>query len=188
MSTSTTQARYSSLSIALHWLTVLLMVAIYVAIEMHEALPRGHALRRPMEDWHIYLGVILLPIAIFRAIMILRADIPGIVPPPPVWQHRITLAMKVYLYVLMIGNPILGWLMENAEGHAVTLFGLGLPTLVGESEGLAGVVSEAHEILGVSGYFFIGLHAVAALYHHYLVKDNTLLRMLPRSGKQDSAS
>lgn len=185
---NTTQARYTSLSIALHWFTVLLMVAIYVAIELHESLPRGHALRRPMEDWHIYLGVILLPIVIFRAVVILRSDIPAIVPAPPVWQHRITLAMKAYLYVLMIGNPILGWMMENAEGHVVTLFGLGLPSLVGESEALADVVSEAHEVLGVSGYFFIGLHAVAALYHHYLVKDNTLVRMLPRFGKKDSNS
>ncbi|MBL4819442.1 MAG: cytochrome B, partial [Gammaproteobacteria bacterium] len=36
-----------------------------------------------------------------------------------------------------------------------------------------------HEILGLSGYLFIPGHALAALYHHYFVKDNTLRRMLP---------
>ncbi len=182
MTISSSHARYTSLSIALHWLTLLLMVAIYVAIEMHESLPRGHALRRPMEDWHIYLGVCLLPIAIFRGIMILRTDIPAIVPPPPGWQIAVTKAMKVYLYVLMIGAPLLGWTMLNAEGQSASLFGLSLPHLVGESEALADFTSEAHEILGVSGYFFIAIHAFAALYHHYLVKDNTLSRMLPRFG------
>ncbi len=171
--------RYSTLSITLHWLTLVLMAAIYISIELHESLPRGHALRRPMEDWHIYLGVCLLPIALFRAVTILRAKIPAIVPQPPTWQMRITKLMKVYLYVLMIGAPLIGWIMVNAEGHVVSLWGLALPSLVSESESLAGLASEAHEVLGMSGYFFIAIHAFAALYHHYLVKDNTLKRMLP---------
>lgn len=179
MSNTATHDRYSKLSITLHWLTLVLMAAIYITIELHESLPRGHALRRPMEDWHIYLGVCLLPIALFRAVTILRAQIPAIVPQPPVWQMRITKLMKVYLYVLMIGAPLIGWIMVNAEGHIVNLWGLALPTLVSESESLAGLASEAHEVLGVSGYIFIAVHAFAALYHHYLVKDNTLKRMLP---------
>ena len=178
--TNNTQARYSALSITLHWLTLVLMVAIYISIELHESLPRGHALRRPMEDWHIYLGLCLLPIALFRAFTILRAKIPAIIPPPPVWQMRITKLMKIYLYVLMIGAPLIGWIMVNAEGHIVSLWGLALPSLVSESESLAGLASEAHEVLGVSGYFFIGIHAFAGLYHHYMVKDNTLKRMLPQ--------
>ena len=179
MTNSNNQARYSTLSIALHWLTLVLMVAIYTTIELHESLPRGHALRRPMEDWHIYLGVILLPIVLLRAITILRTNIPAIVPQPPIWQMRITKLMKVYLYVLMIGAPLIGWIMVNAEGNVVSLWGLALPSLVSQSESLAGIASEAHEVLGVSGYFFIAIHAFAALYHHYLVKDNTLKRMLP---------
>lgn len=179
MSNSNPMARYPTLSIALHWLTLVLMVAIYITIELHESLPRGHALRGPMEDWHIYLGVCLLPIALWRAVAILRTNIPAIVPQPPVWQMRVTKLMKFYLYVLMIGAPLLGWILVNAEGNAVSLWGLALPSLVGESESLAGFAAEAHEVLGVSGYFFIAIHAFAALYHHYLVKDNTLKRMLP---------
>ena len=179
MTNSNIQSRYSMLSIALHWLTLVLMVAIYATIELHEALPRSNALRRPMEDWHIYLGGILLPIILIRAVTILRTKIPAIIPQPPTWQMRITKLMKVYLYVLMIGAPLIGWIMVNAEGNVVTLWGLALPSIVSESESLAGLASEAHEVLGVSGYFFIAIHAFAALYHHYLVKDNTLKRMLP---------
>lgn len=180
MNRSVTSYRYSTLSISLHWLTLALMVAIYVTIELHQSLPRGNALRRPMEDWHIYLGVCLLPIVIFRMIVILRSKIPPIVPRPPAWQHLVTLLMKLYLYVLMIGAPLVGWIMVNAEGHVVTLLGLTLPTLVSESESLAGLASEIHEVLGESGYIFIAVHALAGLYHHYIVKDNTLVRMLPK--------
>lgn len=41
-------------------------------------------------------------------------------------------------------------------------------------------VAEVHEVIGTLGYFLIGLHAAAALFHHYFIKDNTLVRMLPR--------
>ena len=172
--------RYPPLSVALHWMTLVLMIAIYASIEIHEILPRGTTMRRLTEDWHIYLGLCLLPIAIYRGTVVLRLQIPAITPQPPNWQMTITKLMKIYLYVLMIGMPLLGWIFMNAEGHAVTLFGIPLPSLAPESEGLAEFAEEAHEVLGISGYLFIAVHALAALYHHYLVKDNTLKRILPR--------
>ena len=36
-----------------------------------------------------------------------------------------------------------------------------------------------HELIGTAGHFLIGLHAAAALYHHYVVRDDTVKRMLP---------
>ena len=59
------------------------------------------------------------------------------------------------------------------------LFFIPLPGIAPVSESLAGIAEEAHEIFGVSAYLFIAVHALAALYHHYLVKDDTLKRMLP---------
>ncbi|HLF95708.1 MAG TPA: cytochrome b/b6 domain-containing protein [Methylococcaceae bacterium] len=54
-----------------------------------------------------------------------------------------------------------------------------MPALVGESKYLAELIEEVHETAGTVGYFLIGLHAAAALFHHYVVGDNTLRRMLP---------
>lgn len=54
-----------------------------------------------------------------------------------------------------------------------------LSALIGENKGLAKQIKEVHELVGTTGYFLIGLHAVAALYHHYVKHDNTLTRMLP---------
>jgi cytochrome b561 len=176
----TESARYKTLSISLHWLTLILMVAIYAAIQLHESLPRGHSLRRAAEDWHIYLGFILLPIVLYRMFVILRSEIPAISPPPPNWQMLVTKLMKIYLYVLMIGAPLLGWLLLSAEGHDIKVIFIPLPAIAPASEGLAEFAGEAHELLGESGYIFIAVHALAALYHHYVVKDNTLKRMLPR--------
>ena len=55
---------------------------------------------------------------------------------------------------------------------------LELPALVAESKDLAGNLKELHETIGEIGYYLIGLHAAAALFHHHILKDNTLTRML----------
>jgi cytochrome b561 len=89
------------------------------------------------------------------------------------WTH-------LALYALMIGMPLLGWLTLSAEGKHVSLVGLQLPSLIGEDKSVADWAKEFHEAAGTIGYFLIGLHAVAALYHHYIVRDNTLRRMVPR--------
>ncbi len=75
----------------------------------------------------------------------------------------------------------LHWLMLllSAAGKSIPFFGLQLPALIGESKSLADVIKEIHEIGGTVSYFLIGLHAAAALFHHYFVLDDTLRRMLP---------
>ena len=40
-------------------------------------------------------------------------------------------------------------------------------------------LKEIHELIANAGYFIVGLHAAAAIFHHYIMRDNTLVRMLP---------
>jgi cytochrome b561 len=79
----------------------------------------------------------------------------------------------------MIAMPLIGWLLLSASGKPVPFFGLELPALIGKNRELASTIKEIHEFLGTAGYYLIGLHAAAALYHHYVTTDNTLTRMLP---------
>ncbi|MCB1673027.1 MAG: cytochrome b/b6 domain-containing protein, partial [Pseudomonadales bacterium] len=88
----TTNGKYQRVSVIIHWLTVLLMVAIYASIEIHQELQRGTTLRRLTEDWHIYLGLTLIPIVIYRALVILRSPIPPIIPAQANWER---LAVKL---------------------------------------------------------------------------------------------
>ncbi|MNP75825.1 hypothetical protein D3C76_1729480 [compost metagenome] len=82
----------------------------------------------------------------------------------------------------MIGAPLAGWLILSAAGKPIPFFGLELPALIGPDKELAGQIKELHELAGTAGYWLIGLHAVAALFHHYVSRDNTLVRMLPGRG------
>jgi superoxide oxidase len=76
--------------------------------------------------------------------------------------------------------PIGGWLMLSAAGKSIPFFGLTLPALIEENKELAKTIKQVHATVGEIGYYVIALHAIAALFHHYILKDNTLLRMLPR--------
>ena len=81
----------------------------------------------------------------------------------------------------MIGMPILGWLLLSASGKPIPFFGLHLPALISENKSVADTIKEIHETGGTVGYFLIGFHAAAGLFHHYFVRDNTLLRILPKN-------
>ena len=89
--------------------------------------------------------------------------------------------MHIALYLLMMAMPIAGWLILSAEGKDIPFFGMEFPALIPENEALGETIEEAHKLAGKVGYFLIGLHAAAALAHHYIQRDNTLSRMLPGS-------
>jgi len=80
---------------------------------------------------------------------------------------------------LSVGMPLAGWMLLSASGKPIPFFSLHLPALIHESKETASFIKEIHETGGTVGYVLIGLHAAAALFHHYVVRDNTLLRMLP---------
>ena len=172
-------SRYGSISIALHWLMLLLIAAVYACIELRGNFPKGSDIREGLKTWHFMLGLSVLVLVVFRAVARFTSVVPRIQPDPPNWQSLFAKLMHVALYVLMIGMPLMGWLTLSAEGKVVTFFGLHLPQLVGESKSVANWAKEFHETGGTIGYFLIGLHAAAALFHHYVVRDNTLRRMLP---------
>jgi cytochrome b561 len=92
--------------------------------------------------------------------------------------------MHFALYALMIGMPIAGWLIVSAEGHSVMFYGIELPPLIAENKALAKQIEGWHVLFGKVGYWLIGLHAVAGIVHHYVIRDNTALRMIP--GKRAS--
>ena len=87
--------------------------------------------------------------------------------------------MYLALYLLMIGAPLAGWLILSAFGKPIPFFGLELPPLISENPELGSQIKELHELAGTVGYWLIGLHTVAALYHKHVVRDNAMDLMVP---------
>lgn len=179
MNMKNTVDRFGSLSIAMHWLMLLLLVAVYATIELRGFYPKGSDLREGMKQWHFMLGLTVFVLIWLRLALRFWGPTPRIQPPVGIWQHRAAILMHVALYLFMVVMPLLGWLVLSAKGRVIPFFGLELPALIGPDKGLADSLEEIHETIGTVGYYLVGLHAAAALLHHYILHDNTLLRMLP---------
>lgn len=169
---------YGLLSIGLHWVMLLLFIAVYACIELREFFPKGSNIREGLKTWHFMLGLSIFVLVWLRLLANVSDHYPRIKPEPPRWQRLLARLMHLVLYALMIFMPLAGWLTLSAAGKPIPFFGLELPALIDESENTAKLIKEIHVTAGTAGYFLIGLHAVAALFHHYIMRDNTLRRML----------
>lgn len=167
---------FSRFSIAMHWLMLALLAAVYACIELREFYPRGSDIRAGLKTWHFMLGLSVFVLVWIR--LIARAVSPR-GPAPRTWPAALAAAVHLALYGLMIAMPVMGWMVLSAEGDPVPFFGLTLPPLVAPDEGLAERVEGLHTTVGAVGYWLIGLHAAASLFHHYVLRDGTLRRMLP---------
>ena len=167
---------FSRLSVAMHWLMLALLAAVYACIELREIYPRGSDIREGLKAWHFMLGLSVFVLVWVR--LTARAVSPcG--PASRTGAGALAATVHLALYGLMIVMPVMGWMVLSAEGDPVPFFGLTLPPLVAPDEGLAERVEGLHTTVGAVGYWLIGLHAAASLFHHYVLRDGTLQRMLP---------
>lgn len=177
--TSAASPRYTNLVITLHWVMALLIVAAYVTIEAREFYPRGSVTRESLKSLHYMIGLTVLALLAVRVYARFSSGVPAITPEPVAWQKLAARGVHLALLALMLVLPVTGWIILSAEGDPIPFWGLELPALVGPDQTLADSLEELHESVGEIGYYLIGLHSAAALFHHYFVKDNTLVRMLP---------
>lgn len=171
---------YNSLSITLHWLMLILIVAAYSTIELRELFPKGSDPRDTLKNLHFMMGMSVFFLVWLRLAFRFISPPPAIIPEHGKHQQKTAEIMHIALYALMIVSPFLGWLLLSSVGKSVPFFGFEIPSLIEESKILKPIFKELHELMGTAGYFLIGLHAAAGLFHHYIQRDNTMLRMLPR--------
>jgi len=175
-------SRYSRLSITLHWLTLLLIIAVYSMAEFKGFFPRESATAATMRMLHSSCGLTILALTLIRVGTRLFQRSPGIAPPPAAWEKLLARLMHLALYAMLIGLPLLAWFAISAMGGSPRIWGISLPALTAENKALGKSVIGAHKLIANIGYGLIALHVLAALKHHYISRDNTLLRMLPARG------
>jgi cytochrome b561 len=179
--------RYSAVAIALHWamaLGILILVAMGLAMT-HLELPPLRLFQ--LYQLHKSIGVTVLLLALIRVLW--RLSHPP--PPLPVNLSRAerTAASGVHglLYVLMFAMPLTGWALVSASplGIPTVLYGvMPWPHLPWFAD-LADKAAAEKELAGlhtIGGWAVIaaaGLHAAAAMRHHFILRDDVLWRMLP---------
>ncbi|QTO51263.1 cytochrome b [Burkholderia latens] len=171
------QTRYSSPAIFFHWAIFLLVALAYLAIEIRG--PKGSDSRVFWTNVHFLAGTSVLALSVLRVLWRVVSRVPEPIPQAALLKWLSTLA-HFALYVFIIAQPLLGIMTINMGGKPVSLDWIGVSfTLFGPDKALRPTIKEAHELIGNAFYFVIGLHALAALYHHFIRRDDVLRRMVP---------
>ncbi len=185
MTLGNTPARWGRVSQSLHWLIVLLVAGLAIVGLVMTGLPRT-----PAFFWvytlHKSVGITVLALMLVRLGWRLHAGAPTAVAGTPAWQARIAAATHGLLYVLVLAQPVSGWLYDSASGlRPFRLFGLiPMPRLVAPDDMIRDLARSAHEWIFWTLLGVVVLHAGAAFYHHLFQGDATLARMLPRGWLQ----
>jgi cytochrome b561 len=169
---------YDGVAIGLHWMTAFLVIANFALAQTWDWFAKPT--RELMEDTHMSLGVLLAAVIVARIIWRL---IPGhqISSLQAGWVRLASKGMHYLLYVLLVAEAVLGFVFRWGGGRPMEFFGIGIPPLIGEmSRPLRHQLREFHEWIGWAIIVIALVHALAALYHHYVLKDRVLVRMLPR--------
>jgi cytochrome b561 len=173
---------YGALAKFLHWAIVVLIIAQYVIIEAAEELPDGPDKFAGIAN-HKSIGMLVLGLALVRiAWKLVNGGRPAPVPMPRV-QRIAAAAGHGLLYLLILAQPLTGWLMSSTAGYPTGFFGwFEFPMIAAENHDAHEFYEEVHEALFAVLATVAVLHALAALYHHFVRKDETLRRMLPFVG------
>ena len=177
---------YGSLAKFLHWTIVVLIIAQYFIAESADELPDGVE-KLSLISWHKSFGMVVLILALARiAWRLANRGTPAPVPMPKRQQIAAATGHGL-LYLLILAQPLTGWAMSSAANYPVTLFGwFQFPALVGASHDLHEILEEVHEVNFYALVIVAVLHAAAALYHHFWMKDDALRRMLPFTTRRGS--
>ncbi|OMQ24806.1 cytochrome b561 [Serratia oryzae] len=171
--------KFSPSQILFHWLIFILIVLTYATMELKGVAPKGSDAREWIKTLHYTLGVSVMILMLVRILLKVTHKNPDIIPTPPRWQITLSKAVHGILYLMFISLPLLGGLSLYYGNVEWSFFSYTMPVSYEQNRNLQHTLKEIHEFIASAGYFIIGFHSLAAIFHHYVMRDNTLMRMLP---------
>jgi len=174
--------RFDALSIALHWLTLLLLIILFATAWLR-GFAEDVATAGLLLALHRSAGMLLWALTVARiAWRLTRGARP--VAPLPRPQRVAAQATQYALYVLLIAQPILGLAHSLFRGKPFDLLVVTVPALIARDAELSHRLHALHEQAAWLLLGLIGLHAAAALFHRFVLRDRVLQSMLPRRGRR----
>ncbi|HEY8025995.1 MAG TPA: cytochrome b [Burkholderiaceae bacterium] len=172
--------RFGVLAQCFHWITAILVLVAFIygpGGSEHRIYSTDNDFDRQL---HESLGLSVFFLTALRLLW-RTVDRRPVQPDMPRWMHVISQAIQGTLYLLLFAAPLTAICGAWLEGHDLTLLGgLQIPAMLGISHAVGETLAELHGWLGDLILWLAGVHAAAAIYHHFFLKDGVLVAMLPR--------
>lgn len=172
--------RYDAGTIVLHWLTAALVVALFGTAWIWNNVPRDWHWHPALEFVHVSVGILFAAVILgrlaWRTLAGRRLPVEG-----GVWGLA-SQTVHAMLYLLLAAQAAIGFVLRWLQGEAFSFFGLfAIPDPLATSRSAAHVFEQLHNFVGWTIVYVALAHALAALFHRYVLKDQVLGRMLPVS-------
>lgn len=179
---------YGPTARALHWLMAVLIIvqATIGVIMVYDAedpnVWEWLAERLKLYDVHKVHGLLLLALVLARLGVRLTRGVPPEEPAIAVWQREASRLVHAWIYLFLIGVPLLGWIGISLYPALTVFNSIALPALAAPDRAMSETVLAAHKIAAFTLVALIAVHVAAALYHYFIRRDGVLRRMLPSAG------
>jgi cytochrome b561 len=177
---------YSSAAMAFHWLTAALALAAFVMGPGGSEKQVYSTARDFDRQIHEVLGLSVFGLTLLRIAWQAFAPAPPAFSMPR-WMKYLSKIVQGVLYALLVATPASAIAGAWLEGHPLTLGILGnVPPMIAEAHSAGQSIAQVHPILGDIVIWLAGFHAAAALIHHFVLRDEVLLSMLPPRWRRGS--
>jgi cytochrome b561 len=176
--------RFDPLTIAVHWTTLVLLIVAYAA-----AWSVTQATSEPRADAalliHRSTGALIWGLTVIRLVWKSTYAQAAVLPAETNPVQRVAArTVEWALYALLAAQPITGFAQSVLRGRPFPLLGFTLPAMLARDKGLTRLFHNIHEITAWALLALIGLHASAALFHHFVRRDGVLRSMAPGRSPQ----
>jgi cytochrome b561 len=167
---------YDSRTVKLHWISAVLVMVLWLLGQSIDSFPKGTP-RVTVRSLHIAIGVLLGLVLALRLVW-RRSGGAALAPADPGFLGKISVGVHHLLYVLLLASVIAGLVNVWIRGDAVFNW-FTVPEFDPGNKALRHNAGELHEFLANTLLIVAGLHALAAVWHHRVLKDGVLRRMWP---------
>jgi len=177
-----TTASYGVISILLHWIMAILVIGLFLSGQYMVELDYYDSWYQLAPWWHKNIGFSVFVLLLIRYVWRLTNVIPEfLINHRGINQWQVLIAKIVHnlFYLLLLIICISGYFISTAKGAGIDIFAwFELPSFIMLTETQADLVAKTHAIAAQLLIFLVALHSLAALKHHFINKDTTLIRML----------
>jgi len=170
------KSTHHPLIIFLHWFSFILILGALLLIEIKNYVPRDNPWRADLKTYHMLIGQMILFVVLVRVAT--KFFVINPIEQEKTLSRLFKKVIHACLYIFMLGMPVTGILLMQSAGKPIPYFGEIYPILLEENVNLKKSFKYIHEYWGNAIYFFIGAHAIMAIWRQYVMKDGTMQKML----------